>query len=104
MPDQARTEDALLKPKQAAAFLGICEKELRKLVHSGKLKYVLFGARKRLYDPADLLVCREAHKKQAIECPSTDRKTRRTTTSTSSSKVYDITVRLAQRNAKRRKR
>lgn len=104
MTAPARTATALLTTDEAAALLRVSDKEIRALVRGGKLKYVLFGKRRRLFDPADLTACIEAHKIQGPECPSTERKGRRTGTTTSSSKVYDITAVLAQKSAKPRKR
>ena len=92
------SERLLIPPKEAAAMLDISVKTLRTLTETGDIKSVLVGARRK-YEPDDI---RAFIKEQKRKCPSTSRRTHRTTTTTSRSKVCDFTAARAQRiNARR---
>lgn len=88
----------LLKPAEAAEYLGICEKILVRHVDAGDLLAVDVGrgAKKRRlrYDPADLDAFIAKRKSAARECQSGNKKTA-FINSISNSNVVDIMERLA---------
>ncbi|WP_428480375.1 helix-turn-helix domain-containing protein [Sphingomonas beigongshangi] len=100
MPHVAGVEGAmgdLLTPEEAAKRLHVCTKTLRRLRTNGQIRYVAITDRKILYRPEDCDDFVAACARKAPECPSTSRKTRRISTSTSSGKVVAFTARRAQR-------
>ena len=93
----------LLTPPQAAARIGISERTLRDLRKAGEIAYVALDGRKIRHtesDIADYLTLRHRRDTPRImPCLSTSPKIRRTTTTTSNSKVVGFTARqAAQRN------
>ncbi|WP_294243183.1 helix-turn-helix domain-containing protein [uncultured Sphingomonas sp.] len=92
----------LLTPDQAAHRLSVCTKTLRRLRQDGHIRYVAITDRKIRYRPEDCDDYVASRARKAPECPSTSRKTRRISTSTSSSKVVDFTARQAQRASEQR--
>lgn len=88
----------LLKPAEAAEYLGICEKILVRHVNAGDLLAVDVGrgAKKRRlrYDPADLDTFIAKRKSAARECQSGNKKTA-FINSISNSNVVDLMARLA---------
>ncbi|WP_375292436.1 helix-turn-helix domain-containing protein [Sphingomonas melonis] len=87
----------LLTPEQAAARLHVCTKTLRRLRDDGHIRYVAITDRKIRYRPEDCDDYVAARARKAPECPSTSRKTRRISTSTSSGKVVAFTGRRVPR-------
>ncbi|MBN3537801.1 helix-turn-helix domain-containing protein [Sphingomonas pseudosanguinis] len=92
----------LLTPEQAAHRLSVCTKTLRRLRQDGHIRYVAITDRKIRYRPEDCDDYVASRARKAPECPSTKRVNRRTSTTTSSSKVVDFTARRAQRPSGRR--
>jgi len=87
----------LVPPKEAAEMLDISVKTLRALTDDGQIKYVLVGARRK-YEPDDL----KEFIQRGKACPSTGRRSRRTGTMTSKSRVYDFTAARERRISARR--
>jgi Helix-turn-helix domain len=89
----------LLTPAETAQRLGICERTLRGLRRSGEIAYVALDARKIRHtesDIAEYLVNRRRRDTPRVPlCPSTSPKIRRTSTTTSNSKVIGFTARQA---------
>lgn len=94
MPRATEVLPALLRPPEAAAYLGIGETRLRELTNEGKIHWIdLSGGDKRKavrFHRADLDAFIEASRKQAAPCPSTSRKAGIATSTTSSSEVLDF--------------
>ncbi|WP_083937517.1 helix-turn-helix domain-containing protein [Sphingomonas sp. PR090111-T3T-6A] len=87
----------LLTPQQAAKRLHVCTKTLRQLRREGSIRYVAITDRKIRYRPEDCDEFVASRARKAPECPSTSRKTRRISTSTSSGKVVAFTARRGSR-------
>ncbi|MCH8998980.1 MAG: helix-turn-helix domain-containing protein [Proteobacteria bacterium] len=85
---------------EAAKKLNICKKTLLSHVRAGEIRYILTGKRTRQFADSDLQEFIEQQRKTL--CPSTSRKTPRTGTLTSSSRVYDFTARREQRSRPKR--
>lgn len=84
---------ALLTMSQAATLLGMCERTLREHVRHGEIAYVQKGRGlkrpRKMFDPVDI----EAFKarQRRIDCPSTNRNGRRSSTTISKSGVVAFT-------------
>ncbi|WP_405052963.1 helix-turn-helix domain-containing protein [Sphingomonas sp. SORGH_AS_0802] len=87
----------LLTPDQAAARLDVSTKTLRRLRQEGHIRYVAITDRKIRYRPDDCDEFVASRARKAPECPSTSRKTRPISTSTSSGKVVGFTARPGQK-------
>ena len=87
-----RADLHLLTTEQAAAFLSVGRKKVLAYVRSGDLKYIALGSRSRRFDMDDLRAF--IAKRKVQECPSTDRSSRRSTTTISGSAVVAIMDRL----------
>ncbi|WP_081476885.1 helix-turn-helix domain-containing protein [Sphingomonas sp. PAMC 26605] len=92
----------LLTPEEAAERIHVCTKTLRQLRREGHIRYVAITDRVIRYRPEDCDEFIEGRVRKAPECPSTSRKTRRTSTSTSSGKVVAFTARQAAKASARR--
>ena len=90
----------LLTMEETAEMLGICTKTLRAHVAAGDIRYVLVGKRTRKFTQSDI----NAFIEDRRECHSTDRKSLRTGTTTSRSKVYDFMAQRERRIEERRSR
>lgn len=85
------TTTGLLKEEDAARYLQVCGRTLRKERQAGRLAYVRIG-RKVLYSPADL----DSFIEGARECRSTAGPVHRTGNTTSPSTASDFEARLAK--------
>jgi len=97
-----------LSPDEAAAIIGCCAKTLGKFRDAGAIKAINLGTgRKRpcwRYHPDDVAAFL-ADRRRTVEhasCPSTNRRDRRTGTTTFSSTVVDIMARLERATGERR--
>ena len=88
----------LMSMAKAADELDIGVKTLRGHCDAGEIRFVRVGKRTRKFTPGDL---EEFIESRRAECPSTDRKTRRTGTLTSNSRVYDFMALREQRTSQR---
>lgn len=90
--------EPLLSPKQAAAALGISVDTLRALISAGELRFIDVGNGKkrirRMFDPSDLAQFCE-RRRRVQSCPSTNRKARKSTSSTSNGAVIGFRARQA---------
>jgi excisionase family DNA binding protein len=96
---------ALLRPPEAAAYLGIGETRLRELTNEGKIHWIdLSGGDKRKavrFHRADLDAFIEASRKQATPCPSINLKIEIPTPTTLNSGVIDFeALRMQRQNEK----
>ncbi|WP_413788587.1 helix-turn-helix domain-containing protein [Paludibacillus litoralis] len=91
----------LLSAAEAAEILGVCGKTLGDLRRAGKIRYVEISSRCYKYRESDLEEFIEARVKVAA-CQSTNRKTRRTGTTTSRSEVVGFMEQRARRLKQRR--
>src|SRR6266566_8978092 len=101
--------NGLRTPAEAAARLQISAKQLGIFVRSGELRYVNVGRGSKKprirFTDADLTEFIAAHtQRNNPPCPSTARKTRRTTSLTSNSEVIGFTARRNARAAGKPKR
>ena len=101
--------NGLRTPAEAAARLQISAKQLRAFVRSGELRYVNVGRGSKKprirFTDADLTEFIAARtRRNNPPCPSTARKTRRTTFMTSSSEVIGFQARRNARAAEKPKR
>ncbi|WP_443019457.1 helix-turn-helix domain-containing protein [Sphingomonas adhaesiva] len=87
----------LLTPEQAAERLHLCTKTLRRLRSQGLIRYVAITDRKIRYRPEDCDEYVASRTRKAVECPSTSRRSRPITTTTSPGKVIGFTARRAAR-------
>jgi excisionase family DNA binding protein len=96
---------ALLRPPEAAAYLGMGETRLRELTNEGKIHWIdISGGDKRKamrFHRADLDAFIEASRKQAAPCPSTSRKAETATSMTSNSAVLDFEALRMQRQSEK---
>ena len=101
--------DGLRTPTEAAARLQISAKQLRAFVRSGELRYVNVGRGSKKprirFTDADLTEFIAARtRRNNPPCPSTSRRTHRTTNMTSSGEVIGFTARRNARAAEKPKR
>jgi excisionase family DNA binding protein len=99
----------VLTIQQVAARLQVSVKQVRKLVDDGDLRYINVGRgskhRAMRFKPADVEECiRQLTKRNVPSCPSTSRRTRLTTNTTSSAEVIGFTARRNARIAGKPKR
>ncbi len=99
-----RNPDGLLTPDDAATYLGVTPKTLRRLL----VRYIIVGQGRvkahRAYHRGDLDHFIEAHRQEAKPCPSIHAKTRRTTTTISKCEVVAFSaLRDAQASAKQKR-
>ncbi|WP_408022279.1 helix-turn-helix domain-containing protein [Sphingomonas aquatilis] len=85
----------LLTPEEAAKRIHVCTKTLRQLRQDGHIRYVAITDRKIRYRPEDCDEFIASRARKAPECPSTLRRTRPTTTTTSSGRVVGFSARRA---------
>ncbi|PXA99936.1 hypothetical protein DMC47_00780 [Nostoc sp. 3335mG] len=97
-----RPVSELLTSDEAAARLHLSTRTLRELRRNGLIRYIAITDRKILYRPEDCEDYIASRARKATECPSTSRKTRRTSTSTSSSTVVGFMARQAARQSGKR--
>ena len=90
----------LMTAEEAAAMLGIGKDIFIREVKAKRIRFILIGKRKK-YIMSDLAAYID-QQRNSTPCPSTSRKAPRTTITTSNSKVFDITVRLASMTGKKR--
>lgn len=95
-------EFQLISGEEAARRLGISEKTLLGHVLDGTIPHIPVGRgtkrRRRKFDPADIEAFARARKQfEAPKCQSSNDKAKRSTATTSSSKVVDLQALLAQR-------
>jgi hypothetical protein len=99
------TSDGLLTPKVVASDLGISTKTLKGHADDGEIRYINVARgkknKRRMFRRADVDEFKERRAQREVKCPSTDTKTARSTTMTSSSKVVAFT---ALRDARVRER
>ncbi len=93
----------LISLLEVADRLGVHVKTVHAYVNEGRLRFVQVGARKRMFKPQDVdeFVDGATVLKEPPACPSTSRKTRRTGTMISSSKVEDFMAHLDRRRKQR---
>ena len=92
----------LLTSDQAAALLHVSTRTLRQLRQNGLIRYIAITDRKILYRPEDCEDYIASRARKASECPSTSRRTRRISTSTSSSTVVGFMARQAAKQSGKR--
>jgi hypothetical protein len=98
-----RPLERLLSMREAAEFLGICERTLREHTKSGAIAYVVVGRgstrQHRMFHVDDLRTFIDARRRQ--ECPLTAQPAGRTTSTISKSEVVDFpAIRAARQSAK----
>ncbi|MEV5032130.1 helix-turn-helix domain-containing protein [Sphingobium sp. LMC3-1-1.1] len=93
----------LLTPAEAAERLHISDKTLRRLRQQGHIRYVAITDRKIRYRPEDCDAYVANRIREDHQCPSTSRKTRPSTSTTSNIVVGDFTARRARKRSARRK-
>ncbi len=89
----------LYSMSETAEDLDMSIKTLRAHCVAGEIRFVLVGKRTRKFTDGDK---QEFIEKRRQLCPSTNRKTPRTGTSISNSRVYDFTARRARRTRGKR--
>ena len=106
---QAFAARAIITAKAAALALGVDQKALRAMREAGSIRAVIVGASTWRYTEPDLRAylagdeSRAVAAQEAKPCPSTNRRSRPTGTTTSSTKVIGFTEARARRLAAKRK-
>ena len=95
-----------LPPRETARLLGLSEKTLRSHAAVGNIRYLEMGLggtrRRREFTLADIMEFLETMRRR--ECPSTSRKTRRSTTTISNGAVVGFMARREKLIAERQRR
>lgn len=102
---EAFSDCATITAKAAARVLGLDEKTLRAMAESGVIRSITAGTKTRRYTEAHLRAFLAGERFGEVKpCRSTSQRRAASGTTTSSTRVVDITVRLEQQRAAARKK